>query len=60
MSKRSSEVASDILKDCKRLCDQALQADLDVLAHLLSMATLQAERDSTASRLSGRSPRKRA
>lgn len=36
------EVAEHILQECSRLCDMALRAELDILAHLLSMAMLQA------------------
>jgi len=45
MSAESSKVAAHILEKCSELCDLALQAELDVLAHLLSMAMLQASRE---------------
>ncbi|MFT4115586.1 hypothetical protein [Bradyrhizobium sp.] len=48
MSNQSSEIAAHILKTCNELCDLAIKAELDVLAHLLSMAMLQASRDLTA------------
>jgi hypothetical protein len=45
MSDESSEIAAHILEECSNLCEMAMRADLDVLAHLLSMAMLQASRD---------------
>lgn len=42
MPEQSSKVASHIFERCSELCDMALKAELDVLAHLLSMAMLQA------------------
>lgn len=47
MRNEPSEVAAHILKTCSNLCDLALAAKLDVLAHLLSMAMLQASKDLT-------------
>jgi len=56
MPNNSSEVAADILKHCSELCDQAIKANLDVLAHLLSMAMLQAAQDIEAVTLDGQGP----
>lgn len=42
MPARTAEVASHVLEQCQELCDLALKADLDMLAHLLSMTMLQA------------------
>lgn len=50
MTRNASEVAANILKQCEELCQQALEADLDVLAHLLSMTMLQAAKDLTLSK----------
>ena len=54
MPDESLEVAADILSQCSELCDQAVNADLDVLAHLLSMAMLQAAKDMETALPNGR------
>lgn len=45
MSAESSKVAAHILEKCSEMCDLAMKSELDVLAHLLSMAMLQASRE---------------
>lgn len=55
MSDESSKVAAHILDQCSELCDLAMKAELDVLAHLLSMAMLQASRDLSDSEPDGSS-----
>ena len=45
MLNEPSKVAARILDTCSELRDLAVAAKLDVLAHLLSMAVLQASKD---------------
>lgn len=42
------DTARTILEECTRLCDLAVEAKLHILAHLLSMAVLEASKSAVA------------
>lgn len=58
MAEEPSQVAAHILQRCDELCSAAIAAELPILAHLLSMAMLQAAKDSSPAPLDGHHRRK--